>query len=219
MHPYSTDSSERRNVPLVLAGIAALLAWLLHLLLVHFDIHAPWWLDMPSLAGFFGLLMTWFDKRLWRAGLLRRLGVIRTPDLNGTWSGMVGTSYDNFASPRKATLTIHQTWQRIRIELTTDTSHSASRSASMTIKPPRNVIVTYSYTNDPRPDAPDSMHAFHGTATQTLSPGADRDTFDGDFYTGRDRGTFGTLNFSRSQMESTIPPSTDNVERHQPRGF
>lgn len=207
------------TVPLLIAGLAALLAWGLHSLLARFEIHVPWWFDMPSLVGFYGLLLAWFDRRLWRAARLRRLGLVRTPYLGGTWSGTVSTSHDDFASSRTAALTIHQTWQRLSIELKTDTSDSRSHSASMTTIPPRNVVVIYSYTNEPVSDAPETMHSFRGTATQTFVPGLDGDTFSGDYYTGRDRGTFGTLTFSRQRNEPLGPASNEPVGRHEPEDF
>jgi hypothetical protein len=201
-------------VPLILAGTAALLAWLLHILLLRSGIQPPWWLDMPSLAGFYGLLLTAFDQWVWRAPILRRVRLIRTPFLGGTWSGTMATSYDNFASTRNATLVIHQTWQRLSIELITSTSHSYSRSASMTTRPRRNVMVTYSYANEPKPDAPETMHSFQGTATHVYCPEPGPETFNGDYYTGRDRETFGTLAFSRVPPGSATPSSPNQPRQH-----
>src|SRR5260370_18122498 len=81
MHGYSTDSGERRVVPLCLASVAIALAWVSFkiLALLHFSL--PWWLDAPSTLGFYGALYALFDPNLWRNRLLRKLGLVPVPNL------------------------------------------------------------------------------------------------------------------------------------------
>jgi len=45
MHGYSTDSGERRIVPLLLASVAITLAWLSSKILAVMHLTLPWWLD------------------------------------------------------------------------------------------------------------------------------------------------------------------------------
>src|SRR6267154_1877691 len=56
MHGYSTDSGERRVVPLLLASVAIALAWLSSNILAVMHVSLPWWLDSPSTLGYYGLL-------------------------------------------------------------------------------------------------------------------------------------------------------------------
>src|SRR6266704_1637367 len=48
MHGYSTDSGERRGVPLLLASVATALAWVSSRILAVTHLFVPWWLDAPS---------------------------------------------------------------------------------------------------------------------------------------------------------------------------
>jgi hypothetical protein len=48
MHSYSTDSSERRVVPLLLALLAIALAWVSSKFLAAAHLSAPWWVDAPA---------------------------------------------------------------------------------------------------------------------------------------------------------------------------
>jgi hypothetical protein len=199
MHPYSTDSGERIRIPLILAVLAGLLAWALHCGLDYVDFPQPWWFEMPSFASFYGLLLAAFDQWVWRMQILARLGIVRTPHLGGIWTGHLLTNKDGFSAPHPARLMIHQTWLRIRIELETAQSRSASRSAAMNTIVPGEVSITYEYWNEPAAHAPNSMHAFRGTASQLFKTSQDQQSFDGEYYTGRDRQSFGTLSFRRSK--------------------
>src|SRR5258707_13789688 len=85
MHGYSTDSDERRVVPLFLALVAISLAWLSSkfFAVIHFSI--PWWADAPSLMTFYGVLYTLFDRHLWRNGFVSKLGLVKIQNLLGAW--------------------------------------------------------------------------------------------------------------------------------------
>src|SRR5258708_37900032 len=93
MHGYSTDSDERRVVPLLLAFFAISLAWLSSKLLVVIHLSMPWWVDAPSLMAFYGVLYTLFDRSLWRNGLGSKLGRVRIPNLAERCSGYLFSSF------------------------------------------------------------------------------------------------------------------------------
>jgi len=63
MHGYSTDSSERRIVPLLLALLAIALAWATSKFLAAAHLSVPWWADAPSSMAFYGALYALFDLR------------------------------------------------------------------------------------------------------------------------------------------------------------
>src|SRR5436309_1001878 len=87
MHGYSTDSSERRFVPLLLAAVAVVCAWLCSKLMAAAHFSTPWWLDAPSSLAFYGVVNTLFDKHLWRNRLVRKLGLSRVPTSPDTGAG------------------------------------------------------------------------------------------------------------------------------------
>jgi hypothetical protein len=88
-------------------------------------------------------------------------------------------------------LVVHQTWSKILLEFRTDSSASYSRMASMNVAPGASEGLIYEYTNDPRADAKQTMHAHRGFAF--LKPSIDGGWLEGDYYTGRDRVSFGTM--------------------------
>ena len=110
MHGSSTDSDEKRVVTLFLAGLAIALAWVSSnpLAAIHFSM--PWWADAPSGMFFFGTLYALFDRRLWGHPLLRKLGLVKTPNLTGCWRGYLTSSFDNHAKRHDLSVEIFQSW-------------------------------------------------------------------------------------------------------------
>lgn len=106
MHPYATDSGERRLFPFLMVGLSILLAFVLHRAMGAVGVTLPWWIDAPSVAGFYGLVYTVFDKRLWRLSAAHRLGLVKVPDLNGTWTGTVHPYGGEHAHEHPATMEI-----------------------------------------------------------------------------------------------------------------
>src|SRR3984893_10900378 len=101
MHGYSTDSDEKRIVPLFLAGLAIALAWMSSNLLATEHFSMPWWMDAPSSMFFYGTLYALFDRRLWRHPLMRKLGLVKTP--NSRAGGRI-TSRPRLITMRSATI-------------------------------------------------------------------------------------------------------------------
>jgi len=75
-------------------------------------------------------------------------------------------------------------------------SSSVSKTASILTAEALHPILVYTFLNTPRADAVETMHMHHGTATHYLDEQAN--TLNGDYYTGRDRHTHGTMELVRS---------------------
>jgi len=202
MHGYSTDSGERRVVPLLLASAAIILAWVSSRILAITHLSVPWWLDAPSSLAFYGVLYTLFDTYLWRNGLVCKLGLARIPNLAGRWNGYLISSFDGHAKRHHLVINIFQSWTHIAIFLTTATSMSRSCAAVIQVDDPDGVALIYQYQNQPLADAMKTMHMHYGTAVLKVSNG---DCLSGDYYAGRDRRTFGRI-CCRRQLGS---PQTD----------
>jgi hypothetical protein len=196
MHHYGTDSNERKYIPLLLAGlaIATALGFSRFLLWVHLTV--PWWLDAPSTMGFYGLFYVWFDKKLWRIGLLRRLGLVKVPILDGHWQGVVRSSYDNHSREHQVEVQVKQTWTRISIRLESGSSRSHTTLAHIDIFSPEGIVLSYQYQNDPAPGAVDTMQIHHGTARLRV---IDENTLEGDYYSGRGRQNYGSITLRKVQ--------------------
>ena len=190
MHGYSTDSSERRVVPLLLALLAIALAWTSSKFLAAAHLSVPWWLDAPSSMIFYGALYTLFDNYLWRSSLVCKLGLVRIPSLMGHWRGYLITSFDGHAKRHDLMINIFQSWTEISIYLTTATSMSRSCAAVIQVDDPEGVALIYQYQNQPLADAMKTMHMHYGTAMLRISNGG---CLAGDYYAGRDIRTFGRI--------------------------
>lgn len=199
MHPYATDSNETKSIPLYLAALSVIAAYLLNIGLKAAKLEVPWWVDAPSVIGFYGIFYAVFDKWLWRSSLMRKLGLVKLPDLNGTWVGHVASSFDAHANKHEAKLFICQTWTRISITLRTEKSESRSLIGGIITQNSAANILDYEYGNEPRADAKDTMHAHRGTARLMLGGTGSSCVLEGDYYSGRGRQNYGTLYFEKSQ--------------------
>src|SRR5258708_18822151 len=211
MHGYSTDSSERRVVPLLLASLAIALAWVSSRILAVTRLSVPWWLDAPSSLAFYGTLYALFDKYLWRNGLVAKLGLVRIPNFAGRWHGYLISSFDGYTKRHDLMINIFQSWTQIAIFLTTATSMSRSSAAMIQVEDPEGVALVYQYQNQPLADAMRTMHMHYGTAMLRVS---DDGCLVGDYYAGRDRRTFGRI-CCRRQLPS---PQTDAESVYAPNG-
>jgi hypothetical protein len=190
LHGYSTDSGERKIVPLVLGSVAIALAWLFSTILAFMHLSLPWWVESPSTLGFYGILYALFDRILWRNRFVRKLGLVRVPNLTGRWRGYLLSSFDGHQKRRNLMINIWQSWTQISVFLTTETSISSSCAAVIQVDDPDGLSLTYQYQNQPLADAMRTMHMHYGTAVLRLS---NEDNLSGDYYAGRDRRTFGRI--------------------------
>jgi hypothetical protein len=190
MHGYSTDSNERRVVPLLLALLAIALAWASSKFLAASHLSIPWWADAPSSMAFYGALYALFDRYLWRNRFVHKLGLVRIPDLTGRWRGYLLTSFDGHAKRHELMIHIFQSWTQITVYLTTPTSMSRSSAAVIQVDDPEGAALVYQYQNQPLADAMRTMHMHYGTAMLRISNGG---CLAGDYYAGRDRRTFGRI--------------------------
>lgn len=193
MHPYSIDTEERKNILFFLAVVCIFLAWSFFKILNNYQITLPWWVESPSVLFFYGLLFVVFDKWSWK--FFRKIGFVKTPNLNGEWKGHLKSSFDEHSSEIKTTLKIFQTWTRIKILLTTEQSSSQSETVSTIIDTPEGKYLSYQYINEPKPNAVKTMSMHRGTARLLFNE--KENTFSGEYYSGRDRQNFGSLYFKR----------------------
>src|SRR5689334_6065288 len=93
MHEYATDV-DRTQILIVLAVLAVGAAYLFNALLQKLMLQIPWWVDAPSVMGFYLIFYAWYNRVLWRL----RLGsfpLSPIPDVNGVWAGILTSSYQN----------------------------------------------------------------------------------------------------------------------------
>lgn len=188
MHSYAVDTKERPWTVLALGAIAVLIAAGLSALVTKLGVAMPWYVGAPTPVGVFGVLFFLFDRWGWPLAAWAHLS--RLPDLRGTWTGVV-CRRDGNTVELPVTVYIRQTWQRISIELKSQNSTSQSTMASLDLAGRAHTCMTYVYSNAPRPGSEVDMHAHMGTATVELS--VDGRSLTGNYYTGRDRHSVGTI--------------------------
>ncbi|HZT32811.1 MAG TPA: hypothetical protein VFA33_23185 [Bryobacteraceae bacterium] len=193
MHAYSTDSADRRWAPLVLAGASIALTYVCSRLLAAFNLAWPWWIENPSILLFYGAFWSLYDRILWRQQLLR-IRLSQLPDLGGTWRVRLQSCHDG-GTRTEGCIRIHQTATEILIEFENETSRSVSRMAAINVQPGSSQGLMYEYANDPSFPALQSMHGHRGVAM--LRWAADGRTLDGEYFTGRDRQTHGSISICR----------------------
>lgn len=196
MHPYSINSEEHKHISLYLAVVAILLAWELYLFSKNV-FPLPWWIEAPSVIGFYGILHKWFENKLWRNKYIRRVLSIKTPIIDGNWSGSI-TSHSTHANgliPIKK-FCIKQTWSHVLIYLETETSESNSFEASMNVDEFGTPRIHYQYINKPKDNAPETMHVHYGSASAKLD---DNGSLQTEYYSGRDRNNMGSFEVKKLQ--------------------
>lgn len=192
MHPYSIDSEERQLIYLILAGVAIIVTYGLNVIFQKFHLVFPWYIETPSVMSIYGLLCLWFTKSLWKLNFLHKVGLIKTPDISGQWKGTIQTSYDNHANKFDVEMEIKQDWTHIQICWKSQNSKSKSLNASITIKD--GTTLTYDYFSEPNPGAVETMCIHRGTAILDL---IQKNTFEGEYYSGRGRQNIGSLRFTK----------------------
>lgn len=197
MHPYSISSSEREHVTCVLAITAIPVTWALSMFLVYMRVTLPWWFEAASVTGVFELLYYLFNKYIWKCRVLHKVGIISTPNLSGVWAGYLKSSVDECDKEQEATLSVSQCWTAISISLQTKQSKSSSLVAAMVTETESCTSIYYEYRNEPLPAAGATMHTHRGSAR--LSMKANSREMQGEYYTGRDRESRGSMQFFREQ--------------------
>ena len=86
MHTYSTDGSRGAALGL-LATLSVIVAIVLNAIFEKFHLGPPWLLSAPSVAAAFGLLYRLLDTIAWRWPVLRAVGLIDVPNVEGVYEG------------------------------------------------------------------------------------------------------------------------------------
>lgn len=199
MHPYSTDSNERKWIIFSLLLVSVILSYgfiklwdLIYSigLLGQFYFVINPYIDF-SVVLIFEMLYYSFNKWFWK---IPHMLFVEVPNLNGKWKGTLISSYGG-GTTVKTEMTINQTWQNIELRLKTDKSSSKTISASFITKNHKSIELIYHYESDPNPVGIDTMHKFDGTGKVTFAE--DMKSFTGTYYTGRDSMNHGSIEFKK----------------------
>ena len=196
MHSYSSDCPSRKYVPFGLAVVSILFAWGMSLAIAYLKIKSPWWVDIPSVMGFYGLGHELFERYIWRFKLVRILRIVRTPDIKGVWKGHLKSSFDDFKSQKDIQIIIKQNWTHLSIDAETKESKSSSLIGAVLINDREKSELIYEYFNEPKVIAKETMHSHRGTCHLVLK----NDKLEGEFYSGRDRKNIGQICVQKKEI-------------------
>ncbi|WIW50479.1 hypothetical protein ML401_35785 (plasmid) [Bradyrhizobium sp. 62B] len=151
-------------------------------------------LSLVGAGMVFAALYWTLDRYAWRWPFLN--AALKVPDLAGSWScegrslkpdGSLGYAW-------KATLTIFQTWDKIRVRLKTDQSGSDSIAAALICDDAEGYRLLYNYRNDPAIGEVD-LRSHLGSCMLIFSK--DLESAEGEYFNGHGRFTFGTISLKR----------------------
>lgn len=94
-----------------------------------------------------------FDRWLWKWRRVSKL--LKIPDLNGEWDCQGRTTSVDPPREWTGTVTIDQTWEKIKVHLKTGQSSSHSISAALVHEPRVGYRLMYSYRNTPKIGEPE----------------------------------------------------------------
>lgn len=146
-------------------------------------------------AGAVFIILYWlFDQYVWRWSYLTRL--LKVPDLSGDWS-CKGQTLNPNGTPSfvwDATITIIQSWDKIRVRLKTKQSGSNSIAAALIWDSADGYRLLYNYRNDPKIGEVE-LKSHLGFAALTFAK--DCESAEGEYFNGHGRFTFGTMHLVR----------------------
>ena len=191
MNPYNPNGS--RKVVTFLLIISVSLAGLVHTVLdvVNFELQGL--VSITSAVGMYQILYYVFDRFIWKWRLLRKIGLVTVPNLNGRWGGTIKSSYGSDAQDYQIDVFITQQWSKILVRLEAGKSYSKSIAASFLTDDPSSPELVYVYDNDPRAMTPESMQSHGGTAKLRITDSG----LQGQYYTGPGRRTIGDISLKR----------------------
>lgn len=136
-----------------------------------------------------------FDTQVWKVPFVGAL--LKVPNLAGKWS-CEGEGLDQKPHVKwSGTLTIVQSWDRIRVHLVTTQSESHSVAAALLYDAAAGYRLMYHYRNAPKVGE-DALAPHHGFAELVFAPG--ERAASGEYFNGRGRNTFGRMRLTRSTV-------------------
>jgi len=197
MHPYATNSpAPPKHIAYMMLASVALSAGA-GVLINHANASLGWTLGSVSAMTVFSILYFVFDRAVWRWRWARR--ILLVPDLTCTWQCEGRTVFKDGVSheiPWTGTLTIRQSWSRIRIILKTSQSSSESIAASVYQEPGSGFRVIYHYDN--KPALGDQGLGRHCGLCNLLFD-ENVETASGEYFTDKDRMTAGTMKLTKGE--------------------
>jgi hypothetical protein len=199
MHSYQIEEDIKVRKILIAVIISIFAAYTLSVILRAYPKISLWWIDYPSVLGFYGIFIWLFDNYFWKSNLIQNWSWLCTPNLGGVWDVEIRSSFDNFETPVQCKMYIKQTGSKILISLDTETSISHSvHAAILNSEKLHDYELMFNYINEPKGDSKSSLNIHYGTSWLQISPDQ---SGDGEYFTGRGRQTFGRIKITKKSEQ------------------
>jgi hypothetical protein len=200
MHEYSISHHDRKNAYYLIAILSGSLGTLIAYLIGAFQNTYGVAIAAPSGLVIFGLVFLLFDHFVWRWSILYKLGLVKIPNLNGTWDALI-TSSVSTGECIDAKINIHQTYSKIRIRLETDKSHSFSQMAAFEMVDPTYFNLRYEYSAEYQRDHNAEILRHYGVTCLRLK--SENHFFStqqsATYYTEQGRDSYGTITVTKKK--------------------
>jgi hypothetical protein len=151
-------------------------------------------LSLVGAGAVFTALYWLFDRYAWRWSFLKP--VIKVPNLAGEWNckGQTINPDKSLGYVWSASITIHQSWDKIKVHVKTDQSSSSSIAAAIVCDDADGFHLMYNYRNQPGTGEKE-LHAHVGFCELLFHRSLF--TAEGEYFNGNGRYTFGTMKLTR----------------------
>jgi len=150
----------------------------------------------PAAFGFFKMYYWLWATNLWRK-------ISHLPQIYGTWDVKLtpagAAKNGDKIRKKKARARIFQQWDKMLVEFETDESQSVSFTAAIVTHRPGRPMLMYAYENEPKGEAPDTMHIHYGAVRLTIESD---DKMEGLYFTDKHRTSYGKILFTRVRQEN-----------------
>ncbi|WP_432404867.1 hypothetical protein [Wukongibacter sp. M2B1] len=204
MHSYSIDSDIRRKLTAYITILSVVIMLIIGMIFDSFDktlipleintktlgilVLKMFTLSITIFGGFYFL----FSRYLWKIKIIEKLH--RIPNLNGTWTGSFESSKTdengkNYTGTSK--IVIEQTWTKIKVTSYFNLSTSDSHSATLKINGNDGIELSFKYSNKAERSVHPTMMKHEGFNTLRFIESEDK--LVGDYFTDKNRHTYGTI--------------------------
>ncbi|NII26816.1 hypothetical protein HB364_17130 [Pseudoflavitalea sp. X16] len=186
MHTYSINSDERKTV----IGILGILSIAI-MLIVKNNLCLPSWVPIPSVFAIFGGFYWIFDQLIWKLPLINQC--LSTPNLNGTWTILMKSSRDSYATEYEGVLTITQSWSKIYIFMDGEKAIGQSIMAGIEVHTSKSFTLKWEYLSQRKPEFAENEYMHYGMTRVMNQPNGAITVLKGDYYADRSRHSSGPV--------------------------
>jgi len=151
-------------------------------------------LSLVGAGAVFGALYWIFNRYAWRWPVLN--SAVKVPNLSGEWK-CIGKTFQPDGRVQyewKASVTVFQSWDKIRVRLKTEKSGSDSIAAALICDDSDGYRLLYNYRNHPRIGEVE-LKGHLGFCDLSFSK--DLKSAEGEYFNGHGRNTFGVMHLTR----------------------